>query len=193
MQSVGRYLSILSNSNLVTVHVPFLDFVGSYITIQNNALHSLSLTSLQYVGDYFSVSGNGQLQSLSLPALEMIEEDLLMIDNAVLESFEMEADAVRIGRAVSFSDNAILANLDLSNIISIPAALTLNNNAQLCDVDVAGLDYVGFITISGSPNLDSLCILPGSQECTLLGDLREELISAGIFFNLKSMKLYVGC
>lgn len=147
---------------------------------------SLKWYNLPSLEDCSITTGNldGEIQEItitntSLKSLDWLKwpigSQLNVTGNTNLQSFNIPYNTINSGSTLTFSDNPILANLNVSQLAGIYGALAVSGNAKTTQVSFSKLETIGgFVQMTGSftnISMPSLNAINGALSVASTGDI----------------------
>ena len=140
---------------------------GNLVIQQNGQLvNQKSLTNLQTIGGYFSVSNNARLTALDFSKLQTIGGNFTVSNNARLIAFDLsKLETIRdfpklqtIGGNFTVSNNARLTAFDFSKLQTIEGSFQVNNNDGLTSFgNFTKLQTIeGYVDVNNNDRLTTL-------------------------------------
>ena len=149
----GHFTLHRAGEGLQVFDAPKLENVLGRLQLHTTELTEIELTSLRTVGESLSFDSNAMLESLRLPALELVSDSLVVNGHPALSSFE--APALTEAGALGLYENAALETVDCAALLSTDLAFLIRDNSALRSLEgLPNLTRVGdYVTISGNPEL----------------------------------------
>ena len=207
-------LSINNNPALTNIEFPNAGVMtNSGIGIHDNAI----LTSIQIPNateiTTLSIYSNPELQNLSFPTIEKVHSNLIIDNNDKLTSLSAPSLLLTgtnqyLNNSFKIDGNALLNNLDFTNLEKVYGDLQVTNNAQLnlsefnCPIFIYendGFDCsFGTLTISGNLDntycfQDSSLLTPVSVTTAAIVDLTSVQATSGGVITAPSNMISRGC
>lgn len=166
---VGGDCTVQGTNLQALAHVQ--DVGGTLRLIDNPVLTTISFIS---VGGGLEVRSNALLPTLSFLLLDEIDGDLVVADNAALESMPSMAGLIQVRGDVDISSNPSLRSGFSSKLARVEGAVTLRLNDQLATPGLDGLERVGALAIRGCPAVTALDLPRLSEVATI--DVRDNAV-----------------
>src|SRR5690554_2373003 len=157
LRSVGGYIGIADNSELMNAELPNLVKTGEGLVLEGNlSLQSISMPALRYVKGNLHVFDNQALQSASFGWLISVGEDVIFAGDNALTSLELPELTTIMGQFI-FEHSDSLTCLCLPNLVAVNGDFTVHFNPSLKSVTAPSLTTIwGNVTIERNATLEVL-------------------------------------
>src|SRR5690554_1400813 len=157
LRSVGGYIGIADNSELMNAELPNLVKTGEGLVLEGNlSLQSISMPALRYVKGNLHVFDNQALQSASFGWLISVGEDVIFAGDNALTSLELPELTTIMGQFI-FEHSDSLTCLCLPNLVAVNGDFTVHFNPALKSIVAPVLTTIwGDVTIERNATLEVL-------------------------------------